>query len=405
MQVLNPSTAQADDMNIKLQLATIAMPAKEILKATNTAITACKKAHAAKMHCGRVKIAKQVRRGSQGSQGVQGVPSPSSRASQILLELAAKEDFDSIGFTENGDDVLALRNPVFEAFSFEAFTAFSQTSGLVPHIKWLQKQVGENRSTAMSPFQTKIHKRILAALSSALPGLYPKVTVAAMHEPLRATICDVQALVMTSTHVYHGLPAYGVTQAVYLLGGVCSMFGAPVSTLAGETIKQKVDGLIFKDSGTFLTACLVMPPETGLSASSTRRQDPLSSFRPDTFLSFVAATRTKTMVSRHFAGACWTRRSAKSWRSCTSQGTCSWGATRTLLLIITNRGRILSQNSFQLVPKSERPHSQLVRTWGGTGARQIHGYLNAPVVRSHSHLTDPHIGASSPRQKKGGKGL
>ena len=166
--------------------------------------------------------------------------------------MAAKEDFVSIGFTENGDDVLALRNPVFKASSFEAFTAFSQTSGLVPHIKWLQKQVGENRSTAMSPFQTKVHKRILAALSSALLGLYPKVTVAAMHEPLGANNFDVLALVMTSTHVYHGLPAYGVTQAVYLLGGVCSMFGAPVSTLAGETIKQKVDGLISKDSGTFL---------------------------------------------------------------------------------------------------------------------------------------------------------
>ena len=125
MQVLNPSTAQADDMNIKLQLATIAMPSKEILKATNTAITAFKKAHAAKMNCGRVKIAKQVRRGSQGIQDVQGVPSPSSKASQILLELAGKEDFVSIGFTENGDDVLALRNPVFKASSFEAFTAFS----------------------------------------------------------------------------------------------------------------------------------------------------------------------------------------------------------------------------------------------------------------------------------------
>ena len=121
------------------------------------------------------------------------------------------------------------------------FTKLSELKGVGGHLRWLEKALNEEQTTAISPFSATTVKGLAAWMQKALPQYVSNVTGTAQTESLRNAVFGVQGFGVTDAHVYHGTSYFGATSLCLLVKGSYKVMGAPAGSIAGENIKKKAE--------------------------------------------------------------------------------------------------------------------------------------------------------------------
>ena len=167
-----------------------------------------------------------------------------SKAAQILLALAHG---DNAGVSESVKDAINLMCPAHHLLKNKQFEEIAKIKGVSSHLKWLTRQLEDpatNEDCYVSPFDGTAAGKLGACLQKVLPNLWTTLSGTNDTQALRAQATDVSAQGLRSSHVYHGTTSFGMTACHLLVKGEYLAMGAPAETLAGENLKQKIDGMI-----------------------------------------------------------------------------------------------------------------------------------------------------------------